>query len=487
VSKFYKFQSTWTPYFEYFDNPWSNYKKFISYLKNKNANFITYSDVIENGYKKKEINIILDHHIDYYPIETMIMADFEFKQKIKSSIYLFNEFNYPDIAQINWNLSDLDINFYKKLEKHGFEIGYHMNVVGLDNSIHNKDNIRSYSSNIDINNERLDKFFARDISSLKSNFNIRTLIPHGGGEGNHQYTNWQNKKEYTDIRWVYNGIKRKDDDPFKKWKNFSDSIGTNAHVYKFEGSSSYIVYRDHLMNKAYTAKRGLHHILVHAGRMGKGMPYNKYKKYILPGSKVIKSVNYHKKFSTRKFDLNNYSLEKTKNQKNYIDLLKKIKPNYILTNSEDFIVSSLFVNSIIPIYFHEKIISREEIKELYGVKRPIVKHIINPKKLNLEELKRFYNHYYSNNVMSIFENADIPITLLCLEYKNKELSELISLIEQCKVNSVSFIIYNSIDTSFMGYKALFKFRQLRIQLRKLGIDIDEIKLVKNKYFLKKIY
>ena len=114
---------------------------------------------------------------------------------------------------------------------------------------------------------------------------------------------------------------------------------------------------------------------------------------------------------------------------------------------------------------------------------------MDPKKLNLKELKKFYNHYYSNSVMPIFENADIPINFLCLEYKNKELSELKNLLEYCKVNSVSFIIHNTIDTSFMGLKALFHLIALRIQLRKFKIDTDETKLnlLKNIYFLKKIY
>ena len=109
-------QDEWKPTFEYAHNPWKYFKDAINILKQIDCNFINFSDAIKNKFDPQKINIILDHHIDYYPIETEIMCRWESDNNVISSIYLFNRGYYEDTQQRKkWRLEDLNIPFYQNL------------------------------------------------------------------------------------------------------------------------------------------------------------------------------------------------------------------------------------------------------------------------------------------------------------------------------------------------------------------------------------
>ncbi|MCA9295274.1 MAG: hypothetical protein KC983_02130 [Phycisphaerales bacterium] len=264
----------WKPTPEYFESPWAYFVRFIEILKRRGARFITFSQAYARDFDPDAINIILDHHIDYYPIETEIMAGWERDAGVVSNIFLFNEFDYDDTPQRRlWTVDDLNIPFYQELERAGFEIGYHQNAVGLCAQGESR---RSYRKTLPPElAERARAVFARDVDSLRRHFNIRSFIPHGAGEGNARLLELPEGYEES-LNWVYNNRNRNGTvTPDVRWDNWTDSCRQHLQVVK----AQYAVYQlrlDNLPTKAWLAPPGLHHVLVHPGRFGRGMPYERY-------------------------------------------------------------------------------------------------------------------------------------------------------------------------------------------------------------------
>ncbi len=272
-NNFNKVQRIWKATPEYYSDPWQYYVDFINILKARGARFITMSDALDKKFQETDINILLDHHIDYYPIETEVMCRWELENEVISSIYLFNRFEYYDSSQLKiWDVENLNIDFYKDLESKGFEIGYHQNAVGL---VRVSRTGRTYDKNISRDDiEKAKAVFALDVDNLSRYFNIRTFIPHGAGEANAHLTELPDG--YERLTWVYNNAHRNKSMPSPiEWQNYSDSCGQRTQ--RIRGSNAhYLLHIDNLHVKAYLAEPGLHHILIHPGRFGKGMPYHMY-------------------------------------------------------------------------------------------------------------------------------------------------------------------------------------------------------------------
>lgn len=265
----------WKPTAEYLTNPWAYYTRFIEICKQRNARFITFSDAIAQKFDPKQINILLDHHIDYYPIETEIMCRWELEQGVISNVYLFNEFDYPDTGQRRrWFVDDLDIEFYQMLESKGFEIGYHQNAVGLYRA--RSGGKRSYSKTL--SRDEIDAakvIFARDVDNLRKYFNIRTFIPHGAGESNARLLELPDGYE-EGLEWVYNNRSRNGTvKPTLKWRSWSDSNGQRPQLMKVNAGHM-LTSMDNLHLMAWTMEPGVNHVLVHPGRFGLGMPMDLY-------------------------------------------------------------------------------------------------------------------------------------------------------------------------------------------------------------------
>lgn len=264
---FWPVQRIWKSTPEYYLNPWQYYVDFITILKARGAKFITFSDALAGNYVKQDLNILLDHHIDHYPIETELMCCWEAEAGVISNVFLFNRVTHGHAVQVQrWGIEDLNIPFYQELERSGFEIGYHQNAVG---QVRQSKNYDPHLSKDDT--EKAQRVFARDIDNLRKYFNIRVFIPHGGGEGNAHLT--ELPPGYgKGLSWVYNNAP--EDRPVT-WENYTDSCGQTPQVVKGY-QAQYVLHIDNLHLKAHLCQRGLHHILVHSGRFGKGMPYERY-------------------------------------------------------------------------------------------------------------------------------------------------------------------------------------------------------------------
>ncbi|MBO6514338.1 MAG: FkbM family methyltransferase [Phycisphaerales bacterium] len=265
----------WKPTAEYLTNPWAYFTRFIDICKQRDAQFITFSDALAKQYDPKRINILLDHHIDYYPIETEIMCRWELEHGVISNIYLFNEFDYPDTGQRRrWFVEDIDIEFYQMLESKGFEIGYHQNAVGLYRA--KSGGKRTYSKTLSRDEiAAAQKIFARDVDNLRKYFNIRTFIPHGAGESNARLLELPEGYE-EGLEWVYNNRSRNGTvKPTLKWRSWSDSNGQRPQLIKVN-AGHILTSIDNLHTMAWTMEAGINHVLIHPGRFGLGMPMDLY-------------------------------------------------------------------------------------------------------------------------------------------------------------------------------------------------------------------
>lgn len=275
---FNAFHRAWNPFPEYLSNSWEYYKHAIKILQSRGAHFITMSEAYSNQFDPENINIILDHHIDHYPVEMEVMTRWELEQGIISSIYLFAQVSSSHLHQkINqWSVEDLNIEHYKTLEKAGFEIGYHHNAVGravLEKQGQNYDFSRTTEARkLDATVQaRASELFKQDVEHLRQYFNIKTFIPHGGGEGNAFLYEAQTICE--NLIWAYNN--RPSNEP--NWDNFTDSSGLDAKIFK-TNDAQIVATREALLAKAMTAEPGLHHLLLHPGRFSQGMPIESYYK-----------------------------------------------------------------------------------------------------------------------------------------------------------------------------------------------------------------
>lgn len=408
-------QTLWQPTPEYYLSSWDYFVKFIDICKHRQVNFLTMSQALAGEYKPEEINLLLDHHIDFYPVETHVMCRWELENKIVSNIYLFNRSPYTDAIQRKmWKVEDLDINFYKSLEEAGFEIGYHQNAIGVVSA---QALVRDYKT--DFSSETLEearKVFAEDVDNLRKYFNIRTFIPHGAGEGNSQL--FDLPSNYQDLAWVYNNASRnKSVTPPIKWKNYSDSCGQSAQ--RIRGfSGEYITRRGNLHLAAWMLEPGLNHVLVHPGRFSRGMPYELYsgsvdlegavtrQEYEFSESQVSLPVS-SKSFIKQWFNTNGGNSKR--NQKGFL-FTDRVETIQSWLGEYDFAIPVLVK--------HRKITDDEKLK--YKVKRPATKIFDLPKSRELshlstdeinrefeEQFSSFFNLLFSDKILRHLAEAGI--------------------------------------------------------------------------------
>lgn len=273
--KFHKVESPWKPIEPYFSDSWNAYVEHLEVMRDLGFQFVTMTDALDGKVNNDEVNVLLDHHIDFYPIETHVMAAWELQNNFVSNIYVFNSYIGGSKArQIpNWSLEDLDVSFLQRLERSGFEIGYHMNALGLVRSRNRAGH--TYSKTVS-GKEELEALaqFEADVEALRRYFPLKTYIPHGAGEGN---AHLLAEPEVVDppLR-VYNNARfsGRRRSPIS-WKNFSDSTVFHPNVVKRHGATS-VINREPLLSNAYLMEAGFNHELTHPGRYGGGMPYAEF-------------------------------------------------------------------------------------------------------------------------------------------------------------------------------------------------------------------
>lgn len=267
------------PTFEYFPRSWDYFVECMLLLKGRGANFITMSDAYAGNFCDDDINVILDHHIDFYPVETEVMARWEAEQGILSSIYLFNHSPYfrensGRGQTFKWDVEDLNIPFYQELEGLGFEIGYHSNCVGQAQLRLGVTLPRAVDK---LEGEVYDlagQIFERDVENLSRYFNLRTFVPHGAGESNNKF--YPLPEKYRHLIWAYNNHRAFGDvNVIPRWRNYSDSNLDLAQVFRVP-KGKILCNLDNLKVFCATASAGLHHLVLHPGRYSAGMPYDMY-------------------------------------------------------------------------------------------------------------------------------------------------------------------------------------------------------------------
>ena len=287
--RFHKVQRIWRSEPDYFDSPWDYYVRFIDILKHRGAKFITFSEALAGKYDPDAINVLLDHHIDFYVIETEVMCRWEQEHGVRSSVYLFNQYRFRDglPQKHDWKITDLNVAFYQQLERDGFEIGYHHNAVGqvlwkLDEPLIPRQPTLLSPQIV----EQAQRIFAQDVDSLSKYFDIRTVIPHGAGENNAQLLQLPEGYEER-VTWVYNNVKRGGtvERPLN-FRNYSESNGQRPQRFR-DGNVNWINHVDNLHLHAQLIGSGLNHILIHAGRFAKGMPYETYDWTVIDESQTV--------------------------------------------------------------------------------------------------------------------------------------------------------------------------------------------------------
>ena len=461
--------SKWKPFFEYENNPWKYYCNFLERCLQNEYKFITFSDVLNENYSRNEINIILDHHIDFYPIETHVMTFYENQLGIVSSIYLFNKFPGPlNLQKKKWNIEDLDIKHYQTLEDNGFEIGYHQNAISQLLYYKEKNFDKQKKLELIFGDKNLIKTAVKiaidDVNTLRKYFNIRTMIPHGGGDKNNFL------KELVSIEkmpvWVYNKVPKKINN--LKWNNFSDSTSIYHNWINIKNIGSLACSRDPLMMNLMCFRKGLNHVLIHPGRFSKGMDYGN-----LNNKEIVEKKNYH--FSWDLSEFSNF----------YKNDHKKCK--YLFTNNKKLLFKFFKKkNSIIPTYIVNKFNLRS-IRSSFKVPRPIPNDHMNlSKNINriiteenfLDYFHKAVNFLYTTKILLFYSNKmkisshmylllDVEIFFLLL---NLNIIKKIKL--KKKPNQAVRLILKKNIINVVFLKIFSKVLNLKFRLKKDRIEIS---------------
>ncbi len=419
---FNKVSKLWKPTIEYFANPWQYFADFVQVVKDRGGRFITMSQAVAGDYDPGQINVLLDHHIDFYPIETEVMTRWEQQNGVVSSIYLFNRFDYDDTFQRRlWVVEDLNIPLYQELERSGFEVGYHQNAVGL---VRNRRLGRTYSKSIESGDlVAAQRVFSDDVDNLRRYFDIRTFIPHGSGEGNAQLTDIPDG--YDDLVWVYNNASRNGTcTPPLKWRNFTDSNGPMPQ--RIRGyTANYVAHVDNLHVNAYLMTNGLNHVLVHPGRYAKGMPYDLYDNRNSPISEgCVKAefagVSGHDLPLSAARVARSYGWQPAQRR----PVRERSHKYYLFTDDVPTLIDHLTANDqVVGTRIVHRRISAEE-KLILKIRRPISTTFSFPRpggagdsdseQTFLEEFRSFYNDCYCPNVLQHLAACGFPLDEIIL-------------------------------------------------------------------------
>jgi hypothetical protein len=132
--------------------------------------------------------IALRHDADRQPYKTTAVMQFEARHGVVSSAYFFRERNVwdDDLEPYVLNVEEL-----KRLERVGFEIGYHLNAFER--------------ANYEL--ERAKELVDQDVTWLAQHFNLRSFTPHGGVAGPNGLNNHKMPKEgvLTKLLWAGTG------------------------------------------------------------------------------------------------------------------------------------------------------------------------------------------------------------------------------------------------------------------------------------------
>lgn len=130
------------------------------------------------------LTVIVQHDADANPDATIAMMELEEKLGIRSSSFFYKEtaFNEP---------YELNIPELQRLERLGFEIGYHQNAF----------------ERADYDEAHALRLVEEDVAFFRKHFDLRSFVPHGGAPGPHGQNNASlgHRGALLDLFWAYNG------------------------------------------------------------------------------------------------------------------------------------------------------------------------------------------------------------------------------------------------------------------------------------------
>ncbi len=135
-----------------------DYENFLRLLSDERYNVCPIIEY-DSSYRPDKVSVLLRHDMDYDNGYGMLELDYNYGFRSTSYLRLHAE-TYYIIEQV--------AKFYQLLEKYGFEVGYHYEVI--DQTMRR--------SVIDWN--AAEKLFGEELSFLRQFFNVRSVCPHGG-------------------------------------------------------------------------------------------------------------------------------------------------------------------------------------------------------------------------------------------------------------------------------------------------------------------
>lgn len=138
-----------------------DYEDFLKILTDERYNVSPITEY-ESSFRPDKVNVLLRHDMDYDNGYGMLELDYN--HGFRSTSYLRMH------ADVFYKIEEVT-KFYQLIEKYGFEVGYHYEVVDLTMK----------GSEIDWN--AAEKLFPEELNFMRQSFNVRSVTPHGGFAG----------------------------------------------------------------------------------------------------------------------------------------------------------------------------------------------------------------------------------------------------------------------------------------------------------------
>ena len=180
-----------------------DYEDFLRLLSDERYNVCPIVEY-DSSYRPDKVNVLLRHDMDYDNGYGMLELDYN--HGIRSTSYL-------RLHAVGSYMIEEVTKFYQLLEKYGFEVGYHYEVVDLTLK----------GSEIDWN--AAEKLFGEELGFLRQFFNVKSVCPHGGF-ANQPSRNYEFEQD--ESRLIEFGVFSAYKIPFSRETNFHYSSDTSA-------------------------------------------------------------------------------------------------------------------------------------------------------------------------------------------------------------------------------------------------------------------
>ncbi|MGH7888249.1 MAG: hypothetical protein ACREPG_10305 [Candidatus Binatia bacterium] len=155
---------------DYYRDPYSYYLECIEVLRDRNARFITWHDVIEGRSGVDDIEVILQFDLDAGPRSMARIYEALAGLDVRATVMVHREAH----DWYEYRIEDVCLNTLVEAEHSGWAIGYHNNALGNAQRIAR---IGDHGPEVTF---EASKRFRMDVETLRAWFDIRTFTHHGG-------------------------------------------------------------------------------------------------------------------------------------------------------------------------------------------------------------------------------------------------------------------------------------------------------------------